>query len=69
MVDQRGTCRVLVGRPLRRKSHEGPRCRWEDNIKMDIQEVSWGGLDSIKLAKDRDSWRALVNGMKNFRLA
>jgi len=36
---------------------------------MDVQNVGWGGLDSIKLAKDRDSWRALVNGVMNFRLA
>ena len=69
MVDRRGTCRVLVGRPERRRPHKRPRCRWEDNIKMDVQEVRWGGLDSIKLAKDRESWRALVNGVMNFRLA
>ena len=68
MVDRRGTCRVLVGRPERRKSHDGPRCRWANNIKMDVQEVRWRGLDSIKLAKDRDSFRTLVNGVMNFRL-
>jgi hypothetical protein len=62
MVDRRGTCRVLVGRPRRR-------CRWEYNIKIDLQEVGWGSMDSIKLAKDRDTWRTLVNGVMNFRVA
>jgi hypothetical protein len=45
-----------VKRPLRR-----PMLRWEDNIKMDLQEVVYGGLDWIELAQDRDRWRALVN--------
>jgi len=46
----------LRERPLGR-----PRRRWEDNIKMDLQEVGCGGMDWIKLAQDRDRWRALVN--------
>jgi hypothetical protein len=37
--------------------------RWEDNIKMDLQEVGWGGMDWINLAQDRDRWRALVNSV------
>jgi hypothetical protein len=69
MVDRRGTYRVLVGRSERRRLHERPRCRWEDNIKIYVPEVRWGDLDSIKLTKDRDSWQALVNGVMNFRLA
>jgi len=60
--------RVLVGnaggnRPLRR-----PRCRWEDNIKMNLRGVGCGGMDWIELAQDRDRWRALVNVVMNLRV-
>jgi hypothetical protein len=49
-----------VGRPEGRRPLERPRSRWEDNIKMDLQEVE-RGMDWIELAQDRDRWRALVN--------
>jgi hypothetical protein len=49
-------------RPLRR-----PRRRWEDNIKIDLREIRWGGMDWIDLAQDRDQWRALVNTTMNLR--
>ena len=45
-----------------------PRCRWEDNIKMDFQEVGCRGMDWIELAHDRDSWRAVVNAVMNLRV-
>jgi len=45
-----------------------PMCRWEDNIKMDLQEVGCGGMDLINLAQDRDRWQALVNGVMNLRV-
>jgi hypothetical protein len=45
-----------------------PRCRWEDNIKMDLQEVGCGSMDWIELAKDTDRWRALVNAVMNLRV-
>ena len=45
-----------------------PRRRWEDNIKMDLQELGCGGMDWIELARDRDRWRALVNAVMNLRL-
>ena len=45
-----------------------PRPRWEDNIKIDIQEVGSGGMDWIELVQDRDRWQALVNAVMNFRV-
>ena len=61
--------RVLVGKPGGKRSLGRPRRRWEDNIKMDLQEVGWGGIDWIDLAEDRDRWRALVNAVMNLRVA
>jgi hypothetical protein len=51
---RRGVYRVLVGKPEGRKTLVGPRSRWEDNIKMDLQEMVFEGVDWIELAKDRD---------------
>jgi len=45
-----------------------PRRRWEDNIKMDLQEVACGGMDWVDLARDRERWRALVNAVMNLRV-
>jgi hypothetical protein len=45
-----------------------PRRRWEDNIKMDLQEVGSGGMDRIELAQDRNRWRALVSTVRNLRV-
>ena len=61
-------CRVLVGKPGGKRPLERPRYRWEDNIKMDIQEVGCGGMDWIELAQDRDRWQALLNAVMNFRV-
>jgi hypothetical protein len=56
-------CKIIFFRPLRR-----PRRRWEDNIKMDLQEVGCGGMDWIDLAQDKDRWRAIVNAVMNLRV-
>ena len=61
---KRGVYRVLVGKPEEKR----PRHRWEDNIKMDLQEVGCGGMDWTELAKDRDRCRALVNAVMNLRV-
>jgi hypothetical protein len=68
MGERRGAYRALVGKPEGRRPLGRPRHRWEDNIKMDLQEVGWGGMDWINLAQDRDRWRALVNAVMNFRV-
>ena len=63
----RGVHRVLVGKPEGKRPLGRPRRRWEDNIKMDLQEVGGGG-DWTELAQDKDWWRALVNTVMNFRV-
>jgi hypothetical protein len=68
MDEGRGAYRILVGRPEGRRPLGRPRHRWEDNIKMDLQEVGWGGMDWIDVAQDRDRWRALVNVVMNLRV-
>jgi hypothetical protein len=68
MGEERGAYRVLVGRPDGRRPLGRPRRRWEDNIKMDLQEVGWGGMDWIDMAQDRDRWRALVSAVMNRRV-
>ena len=65
MGERRGVYRVLVVRPEGKRPLGRPRRRWEDNIKMDLQEVGCGGMDWIELAQDRDRWRALVNAIMN----
>ena len=64
MGEKRVVFRVLVGKPLGR-----PRRRWKDNIKIDLQEVAYGGMDWMELAQDRDRWRALVNAVMNLRVS
>ena len=56
---------VLVGKPEGNRTLGRPRCRWEDNINMDLQEVGYEGMGWIDLAQDRDRWRALVNLVMN----
>ena len=58
----------LLGKPEGKRPLERPRPRWEDNIKMDLQEVECGRMDWIELAQDRDRWRALVNATLNLRI-
>ena len=67
MGEGRGVHRVLVGKPEGKRPLGRPRRRWEDNIKMDLQEVGGGG-DWIELAQDRDRWQALVNTVMNLRV-
>jgi hypothetical protein len=65
MGERRGVFRVLVGETEGKRPLGRPRGRWENNIKVDLQEVGWGDTDWIDLAQDRDSWRALANAETN----
>jgi hypothetical protein len=67
MAEGRGVYRGLVGKPEGKRPLGRPRHRWEDNLKMDLQEVGCDGMDWIELAKDTDRWRALVNAVMNLR--
>jgi len=60
--------RVLVGKSEGKRPLGRPRRRWEDNIKMDLQEMACGGMDWIELAQDRDRLRALLNAVINLRV-
>ena len=64
MGKRRGAYRVLVGRPEERRPLGRPRRRWEDNIKIDLQETGWG-MDWIDLAQDRDRLWTVVNAVTN----
>ena len=68
MGERRGVQSVLVGKPEERRPLGRPRRIWEDNIKMDLQEVGFGVMDWIELAEDRDRWRARVNGVMHLRV-
>jgi hypothetical protein len=68
MGGSRNVYRILVGKPEEKRPLGRLRLRWEDNIKIDLQEVCCEGMDWIDLAKDRDRWRALVNVVMNLRV-
>jgi hypothetical protein len=68
MVEEKDVYRVLVGKPEEKRPLGRPRCRWEDNITMYLQEVGCWGLDWIELARDRDRWRKLVNAVLSLRV-
>ena len=69
MGDRRGVYRVLVVKPEGTRPLGRPRRRWEDNIKMALQEAGYVVMDWIELAQDRDRWRALVNPVMNLRVS
>jgi hypothetical protein len=68
MGEVRGAYNILVGRPEGRRPLGRPRCRWEDNIKMDLREIGFGDVDWIHLAQNRDRWRALVSTVMNLQV-
>jgi hypothetical protein len=69
MDEVRGAYNILVGRPPEGRRPLGiPRRRWEDNIKMDLEQIGFGDVDWIHLAQDTDRWRALVNTVMSLRI-
>jgi hypothetical protein len=59
---------ISIRKPEENRPLGRPRCWWEDNIKIYLTEIGWGGMDWIDLAQDRDQWRALVNTVMNHRV-
>ena len=68
MEEGRGVHKIFMGKPEGKRPLGRPRRRWEDNIKMDLEEVGSGCGDWMELAQDRDRWRALVSTVMNFRV-
>jgi hypothetical protein len=68
MGEKRTPYRIFVGKSEGERPLGRPRHRWVDNIKMDLREIGWDGMDWIDLAQDRDKWRALVNTVRNLRV-
>jgi hypothetical protein len=66
--DRRGVYRAMVGKPEGKRPLGRPRRRWEDNVKMGLQEFGWEGMEWIELPQDRDRRRALVNAVTNLRV-
>jgi hypothetical protein len=58
----------LAGKPEGKRPLGRPRCKWVDNIKMDLGEIVWGDMDWIRLTQDGDKWRALVNAVRALRV-
>jgi hypothetical protein len=65
---KRNAYRIFVEKPEGKKPIGGQRRKRVDNIKIDLREIGWGGMDWIDLAQDRDQWRALVNTIMNLRV-
>jgi hypothetical protein len=65
---KRNAYRILVGKPEGKRPLARPRCRLVDNIKMDLREIEWDGMDLVDVAQDRDQWRTLVNKKMNLRV-
>jgi hypothetical protein len=68
MGEERKVCKVLVGKPEGRRPLGRPRRRWEVRVRMDLRETGLGGVDWIRLAEDRDRWRAVVSAVMNLRV-
>jgi hypothetical protein len=67
MGERKGVYRVMFGKPKENRPTGRPRLRWEDNIKMNLQVVGFGGMDWINHAQDGDRWRTFVNSVVNLR--
>jgi hypothetical protein len=68
MGEERKLYKVLVGKPEGKRALGRPRRGWDDGIRMDLTEIDLGGVDWIRLAEDRDRWRAVVSAVLNLRV-
>jgi hypothetical protein len=68
MGEKRNACRILVRNPEEKRPLGRPRRRWVDNIKMDLSEIGWDGMDWIDLAQGRDQLRSLMTAIMNLRV-
>jgi hypothetical protein len=68
MGEGRGFYRVLVGKPKGKRPLGRPRCRWEENIKLDLREIGINWANWIQLAQDRAQWQAFVNTVRNLQV-
>jgi hypothetical protein len=68
MGEKRNAYRILMGKPGGKRPLGRSRRRWVHNIKMNLREIGWGGMDWIGLVQDREQWRTLVNTVMNFRV-
>jgi hypothetical protein len=66
--EKRNSYRILVGMPEEKRPLGRPRCRWVNNIRMDLRAIGWDGMDWIDLAQNREQWRALVKAVINIRV-
>jgi hypothetical protein len=69
MRAKRTAYRIVVGKPEGKRRLGRPRCRWMDNIKMDLREIGWGDMDWIDLSEGKNQWKALVNTVMNLWVA
>jgi hypothetical protein len=68
MREKRNAYRILVGKPEGKRPLGRPRRKWDGNIRVDLREIGWGGMDWIDVAQDRNQWRALVNTVMSLRV-
>jgi hypothetical protein len=68
MGEMRNAQQIFVGKPEGKRPLVKPRCRWEDNIRMDLKELGWEDVVWIHLTQDGDQWQAVVNMVMNFRV-
>jgi hypothetical protein len=68
MSEIRNSYKILVGNPERKRPHGRRRCKWEDNIRVDVRKIQWEVVDWIHMTQDRDRWWAVVNVVMNVRV-
>jgi hypothetical protein len=65
-VNKKNAVRILVGKPEGKRPARRPRLRWVDNIKIDLRDMGWGGMDCIDLAQNMNQWRAIMKRWRSF---